>query len=94
MRTFVKCLGTVLLVAALAGCANQGSAVKTKRGAVAGGALGAVVGGVIGHQSGRGLEGAAIDAGAGAVGGGLLGSAADEQETQQQPQVDPYGPKD
>ena len=61
------------------GCSTTDSTVHTKQGAVKGGLLGAAAGGIIGHQSGRGLEGAAIGAGAGAVGGGLLGSAQDEK---------------
>ena len=63
------------------GCAtNQTS--NTKRKAVTGGVIGAAAGGIIGHQSGRGLEGAAIGAGAGAVAGGVVGSAEDEEASQ------------
>ena len=47
------------------------------KGAVIGGLGGAAVGGIIGNQSGRGLEGAAIGAGLGAIGGNLLGGAQD-----------------
>ncbi|WP_395745362.1 glycine zipper domain-containing protein [Prosthecobacter sp.] len=44
------------------------------------GALGgAAVGGIIGNQSGRGLEGAAIGAGLGALGGNALGNARDQR---------------
>ena len=46
------------LAAGITGCSSN--TANTKRGAVAGSLLGAAVGGVIGHQSGRGLEGAAI----------------------------------
>lgn len=55
-----------------------GYAPNTKAGAVGGGLLGAAVGGIVGNQSGRGLEGAAIGAGAGALAGGLMGSAQDD----------------
>lgn len=67
---------TVALLAA--GCENTGP--NTKKGAVLGGAIGAVAGGIIGNQSGRPLEGAAIGGALGAAGGGLLGSAADQRE--------------
>ncbi len=83
----MKRLGYVCAVLLLAfgwtGCANQGSTVRTKQGAVAGGVLGAATGAVIGHQKGRGLEGAAIGGGVGAAGGALLGSAEDERINQQ-----------
>jgi len=81
MKTMTK----IILIVATTGLAFSLSActsgtANTKRGAVTGGLIGAAAGGIIGHQSGRGLEGAAIGAGAGAVGGGLLGSAKDEDE--------------
>jgi len=60
-----------------AGCASMGE--KTKGGAVIGGLLGAAAGGIIGHQSGHGLEGAAIGGAAGAIGGGLIGNQMDEK---------------
>ena len=85
MKTFTALVVTVAMFGVITGCANQGSTVKTKQGAVAGGLLGAAAGAVIGHQSGRALEGAAIGAAAGAAGGALMGSAADEQESRQQP---------
>ncbi len=69
----------VALAAGITGCSSN--TANTKRGAVAGSLLGAAVGGVIGHQSGRGLEGAAIGGAAGALGGGALGSAKDEEES-------------
>lgn len=62
------------------GCAT-GQTTHTKEKAVVGGLLGAAAGGVIGHQSGRGLEGAAIGAAAGSVAGGVMGNAQDERET-------------
>lgn len=49
-----------------------------KQGAVVGGLGGAAAGGIIGHQSGRGLEGAAIGGVLGAVAGGLFGSSKDD----------------
>ncbi|HIG26515.1 MAG TPA: hypothetical protein EYQ50_01450 [Verrucomicrobiales bacterium] len=70
-------IGIIALTLIFQGCSSSGP--NTKRGAVGGGALGAIVGGIIGHQSGRGLEGAAIGAGVGAVGGGVLGNAKDQE---------------
>jgi uncharacterized protein YcfJ len=42
--------------------------------------LGAAAGGIIGHQSGRGLEGALIGGAAGATAGGLYGNARDQEQ--------------
>ena len=65
--TFVALLLTIGLV----GCTT------TQQGAVAGGALGAGTGTIIGHQSGHGGEGALIGAGIGAIAGGLIGHGID-----------------
>ena len=51
----------------------------TQKGAAVGGLGGAVLGGIIGHQSGHGVEGALIGAGAGAVGGALVGEQMDKK---------------
>ena len=48
---------------------------NTATGAIAGAALG----GIIGHQSGKGLEGAAIGAAAGGVAGNVVGKKQDQQ---------------
>jgi len=84
-RTVLRA-GTALaltgVLLASAGCGSTDSSVNTKQGAVGGAALGAIAGGIIGHQSGRGLEGAAIGAAAGGAGGALLGSAKDEKQAQ------------
>jgi hypothetical protein len=69
-----------LTVAALcAGC--EGNGPSTQEGAVTGGALGAIAGGIIGHNSGGGntLGGAIIGGVAGAIAGGAIGNAADHQ---------------
>jgi len=52
---------------------------NTQRGAATGALGGAVLGGIIGHQSGRGLEGAAIGGLGGAAVGGALGNARDQE---------------
>lgn len=47
------------------------------------GALGgAALGGIVGHQSGRGLEGAAIGAVAGGAAGNVIGGAQDQRKAQ------------
>lgn len=56
-------------------CSSPGA----QRGAVIGGLGGAAVGGIIGNQSGRGLEGAAIGAGLGALGGAAIGNSQDRR---------------
>ncbi len=53
-------------------------------GAVLGALGGAALGGIIGNQSGRGLEGAAIGAGAGALGGAALGNSRDQRNASYQ----------
>jgi uncharacterized protein YcfJ len=71
---------------------------NAQTGAVVGGLGGAALGGIIGHQSGRGLEGAAIGGALGAVGGNAVGNAQDQRNYQryqqqqyyQQPQPRPY----
>lgn len=55
------------------------SGPNAQTGTVLGALGGAGLGGIIGHQSGRGLEGAAIGAGLGALGGNLLGGAQDQR---------------
>lgn len=45
-----------------------------------GAAAGAVLGGIIGHQSGRALEGAAAGAAVGGVGGAVIGNQEDKKQ--------------
>lgn len=77
MKTGVIVSLVLILVLFTVGCASMGE--KSKTSAVAGGLLGAVVGGIIGHQSGHGLEGAAIGGVVGAVSGGLIGNQMDKK---------------
>jgi uncharacterized protein YcfJ len=65
----------VLLVSAVAllGCST------TQKGAAIGAGAGAVLGGIIGHQSGNDMTGAAIGAAAGGVTGALVGEQMDTQ---------------
>lgn len=71
-------LASILAVAtlSLSSCATGPAA---QQGTVIGALGGAAVGGIIGNQSGRGLEGAAIGAGLGALGGNAIGNSRDQQ---------------
>lgn len=83
MKKLIQLASLTFLLGLFAGCASDGNTVNTKEKAVMGGLGGAVLGGVIGHQSGRGLEGAAVGAAAGATAGGVMGSAQDEKSKPQ-----------
>ena len=61
------------------GMSSCASGPGAQTGTVIGGLGGAALGGIIGNQSGRGLEGAAIGAGLGALGGNLVGGAQDQR---------------
>ncbi len=67
-------LGTLLT-----GCVGSGP--NTEQGAVTGGALGALAGGIIGHNSrgGDAFGGAILGAAAGAVAGGVIGNSVDQE---------------
>ena len=67
---------SIITAATFSSCATGPGA---QQGAVIGGLGGAAVGGIIGSQSGRGLEGAAIGAGLGALGGNAIGNARDRR---------------
>ncbi len=75
-HTMKHLLLTGLAIASLSSCATGPNA---QRGTVVGGLTGAAAGGIIGHQSGRGLEGAAIGAGVGAAAGNTIGNAQDRE---------------
>ncbi len=62
-------------------CASCSSGPNARTGTVVGGLGGAAVGGIIGHQSGRGLEGAAIGGALGALGGNAVGGAQDQRNS-------------
>jgi outer membrane protein OmpA-like peptidoglycan-associated protein len=63
---------------------NCASWNKTTRGAVIGGAGGAVVGGVIGHAAGSTILGAIIGAAVGGAAGAIIGSYMDKQAAEMQ----------
>jgi hypothetical protein len=68
-----------ILLPAWAACGCS-SLSHTENGALAGGAIGAGTGAIIGHALGHTGGGALIGAGVGALSGGLIGHAADEGE--------------
>ena len=80
MKTKLTLLLTLGLALACGGCVGTGP--NTQQGAVAGGALGALAGAIIGNNSGshNALAGAVIGGTAGAIAGGTLGNAADHQQ--------------
>ncbi|MBE2282494.1 MAG: hypothetical protein IAE77_03415 [Prosthecobacter sp.] len=68
---------SLLAIVSISSCATGPNA---QRGAVIGGLGGAAVGGIIGSQSGRGLEGAAIGGALGAIGGNAIGNSQDRRQ--------------
>ncbi|MFD0895333.1 hypothetical protein KBB96_20650 [Luteolibacter ambystomatis] len=78
MKKILLCTPAVIAAMALSSCADAGP--NTQRGAATGALLGAGAGAIIGHQSGRTLEGAAIGAGSGALIGGAYGNARDQED--------------
>ena len=73
-----KILGVTAAIVLLAGC--EGTGPNTQNGAVAGGALGALAGGIIGHNNGGGgLGGAVVGGVIGAIAGGTIGNQVDHQ---------------
>jgi len=75
-HTSMKRILILITAASLSSCATGPNA---QRGAVVGGLGGAAVGGIVGHQSGRGLEGALIGGALGAAGGAAIGNAKDRR---------------
>lgn len=70
-------LTVLALAASLTVSCTSGPNART--GTVVGGLGGAALGGIVGHQSGRGLEGAAIGGALGALGGNLIGGSQDQR---------------
>jgi hypothetical protein len=78
MRQQSTLMFALVLSALSAGCVGTGP--NTQQGAVTGGALGALAGGIIGNNSGHQTwQGAAIGAVAGAIAGGTIGNSVDNQ---------------
>ena len=79
-KILILAVGMVFLMASV----NCASWNKTTRGAVIGGAGGAVVGGVIGHAAGNTILGAIIGAAVGGAAGAFIGSYMDKQAAEMQ----------
>ncbi len=79
-----KVIFSLVAASALLFSGCEGNGPNTQNGAVTGGALGALAGGIIGHNSGSGsggntLAGAAIGGVLGAIAGGTIGNSVDHQ---------------
>lgn len=86
MKSFYFSIGLALSLGLLCGC------TQTEKGATTGALAGGAIGGIIGHQSGETGAGAAIGAAGGAVLGGLIGHSQEEKaESRQHVQVCPQG---
>ena len=83
-QTMKSTLAKFITLAAAIASVSCASGPNAQTGTVLGGLGGAAVGGIIGHQSGRGLEGAAIGGALGAVGGNTVGNAQDQRNVQRQ----------
>jgi hypothetical protein len=81
MKRTLRLVGAALAPAlVLCGCENLS---HSENGALAGGAIGAGTGALIGHATGHTGAGALIGAGVGALSGGLIGHAVDSSEKKQ-----------
>jgi 5'-3' exoribonuclease 2 len=80
MKSIILTFTSAVAAISLSNCAAP-AGPNTQRGAATGALLGAAAGGVIGHQSGRGLEGAAIGAAGGGTAGALFGNARDQEQS-------------
>jgi outer membrane lipoprotein SlyB len=81
MKTLTRSLAVVAVGLAMAGCVSRdGSPDRTGTGALAGGAIGAGSGAIIGGASGHAGAGALIGGAIGAITGTLVGHSMDEQE--------------
>src|SRR5947209_7366642 len=84
-----KFLGTALLLSL--GLSSAGCASHAGEGALIGGAAGAGLGAIIGHNSHhRTAEGALVGGAIGALGGGLIGNEADKRERYRDRYADRY----
>jgi uncharacterized protein YcfJ len=63
-----------LILSALGAASFLSVSCDTTTGALAGGGTGALVGGIVGHQTGNTAAGALIGGGVGAVTGGMIGN--------------------
>ena len=83
-RIIIVCVLVIFLLSVV-GCASWS---KKTKGAVMGGAGGAVLGGLIGHAAGNTVLGAIIGAAVGGVAGGFIGSYMDKQAAEMQRDIE------
>ncbi len=79
MKTSIKYAGIILLSTFTISCSDVGMS-KTTQGAIAGTAIGAGLGAVVGDQVHHTGTGTAVGAGFGALTGGLIGAAMDDNK--------------
>jgi len=72
MKKTLSLLAVLIFTLVISGC--QTNKTRIAEGAGIGGLVGAAAGGIIGHQSGHGVEGALIGGAVGAAGGAAMGS--------------------
>jgi uncharacterized protein YcfJ len=78
MKKTLILISSVVVSLALTNCAAP-TGPNTQRGAATGALGGALLGGIVGHQSGRALEGAALGGLGGAAVGSVYGNARDQE---------------
>ena len=93
MKKSILLLSGLSLGTLLSGCVGTGP--NTEQGAVAGGALGALAGGIIGHnsRSGDAVGGAILGAVGGALAGGVIGNNVDQERGTIHGQPNPDDPR-
>lgn len=77
MKKIITAIAAVSTAAAFTSCQPQNYAQAN---AGTGSVIGAALGGIIGHQSGKGLEGAAIGGAVGGAGGYMIGNEKDKKQ--------------
>jgi len=81
MKKLCSLLTVLIFALAISGC--ETNKTRVAEGAGIGGAVGALAGGIIGHQSGSGVGGALIGGAVGAGAGALVGAQIDKPNAKQ-----------
>jgi uncharacterized protein YcfJ len=79
MKTITLSIVSAVIALSLSNC-QAPAGPNTQQGALLGGLGGAALGGVVGHQSGHGIEGALIGGAVGAGTGAAIGNQRDAQQ--------------